>query len=555
MGEDTRIGVFLCDCGEAISKRIDLLGVKSNLEKISDVKYVELTHSLCSQGETERLGSEIREKGINRVVIGGCSPQFYEATFMRAVEKGGLNPYLLSLANIREQCAWVHPDKSKATHKAAKQIEMAISKARFLEPIEKEAVSINRDVLIIGGGISGMEAAIELSELGHQVTLLEREEALGGRLRQLYSLYPLDLTPDALLIEKMEAIKKRANIEVMTHAELLKIEGHLGNFKAQISTNHSQVSRNFGALVVATGCDTRFSKEKYGLELSDRIITQLQFERMLKYQEEWPKIPQKVGFLLDHSDEFSRISTIFAFKNGLAAKKRLGSEVYIFCKNLKIDSNGLEKMYREVRNQGVIFFKFGDKKPVISSANGQINIQLEDLYLAKDSVTLSCDLLVVDEKIIPPRGFETLRSILHIGLAPNNFYQQTNVHLYPVSSNRRGIFFAGSCHADLDFLDTLADGRAAAQAVHQLLFSDKVWVEVGKVLVNTDKCVLCLTCIRSCPHHAIEVDSVKKSAKVIDLACQGCGICTSECPAKAIQLKGFTDNEMRAQLEFLEEAM
>jgi len=555
MVEDTKVGVFLCDCGETISKRIDLLGVKSNLEKISDVKYVELTRSLCSQGEIERLESKIKEKGINRVVIGGCSPQFCEATFMRAAEKGGLNPHLLSLANIREQCGWVHPHKSRATHKAAKQLEMAIKKARFLEPIEKEEVSINRDVLIIGGGISGMEAAIELSDLGHKVTLVEREEVIGGRLRQLHSLYPVDLTPDALLMEKIEAIKKRSNIEVMTNAELLKVEGHLGNFRAQIKTNHSQITRNFGAIVVATGSDTQFAKEKYGLDLSGNIITQLQFERMLKSQEEWPKVPQKISFMLDLSDEFSRISTISAFKNGLAAKRRFGSEVYIFCKNLKLDSHGLEKMYREVRNQGAIFFKFGDKKPAISSANGQINIQLEDLLLAEEPVTLSCDLLVVDEKIIPARGFENLQSILNIGLAPNHFYQQTNVHLYPVSSNRKGIFFAGSCHADLDFMDTLADGRAAAQAAHQLLFSDKVWVEVGRVAVNADKCVLCLTCIRSCPHHAIEVDPVKKIAKVIDLACQGCGICTAECPAKAIQLKGFTDNEMGAQLAFLEEAM
>lgn len=555
MVEDIRIGVFLCDCGETISRRIDLSGVKSNLEKVFDVRYVKLSHFLCSQEEIETVGSEIKEKGLNRVVIAGCSPQVCEVAFMKAIEKGGLNSHLLSLANIRDQCGWVHPDKTKATSKAESLIKMAISKARFLEPIEKEAISINRDVLVIGGGISGMEAAFQLSELGHKVTLLEREKVLGGRLRDLHSLYPLEITPDDLLAEKIEAVNKRANIEVLPSAELLKIKGQVGNFAAKIKADDSPISRNFGAIVVATGCDTQFSKERYGWELSENIITQLQLEKMLRLKEEWEKIPQRIAFMLDLSDEYSRISTISALKNGLVARRRFGSEVYIFCKNLKLDANGLERMYREARDKGIIFFKFGEELPEISSANGQINIEVLDLYLAKELVTISCDLLVVDEKIIPQEGFETLKSILNIDLDSNSFYQKANVHLYPVSSNRKGIFFAGSCHQDLDFIDTLADGKVAAQIVHQLLSSDKLWIEVERVVVDPDKCALCLTCIRSCPHHAIEVDEEKRTAKVIDLACQGCGICAGECPARAIRLKGYTDNEIGAQLEFLEEAM
>jgi len=555
MAEDIKLGVYLCDCGGTLSKEIDFPEIQSRLEKIPDIKHIGLAHSLCSTGDLERTGSEIGEKGINRVVIGACSPRLYEARFMGAMEKSGLNPHLLSLANIREQCAWVHPHRSKATQKAVKQLEMAVKNARFLEPIEGEAVSVNRDVLIIGGGISGMEAALALSELDHKVTLLEREKVLGGRLRDLHSLYPLEVTPEALLTKKIEVLNKRANIEVMTQAELLKVEGQLGNFKVQIRAGHSQITRSFGALVVATGCDTRFAKEKYGLELSDEIITPLQLERMLKSSEDWPKIPQKIGFLLDISDEFSRISTISAFRNGLAAKRRFGSEVYIFCKNLKLDTHGMERIYREVRNRGVIFFKFGEKKPEISRANGQINVQLEDLYLGKERVNLSFDLLVVDEQVIPQKGFENLASLLHIALDPRSFYQPANVHLYPVASNRKGIFLAGSCRADLDFPDTVADGRAAAEAVHQLLFPGEIWVDVRKVMVDADKCVLCLTCIRSCPHRAIEVDPVKKAAKVVDVACQGCGICAGECPAKAIQLNGFTDQEIGVQLEFLKEAV
>jgi len=315
------------------------------------------------------------------------------------------------------------------------------------------------------------------------------------------------------------------------------------------------ITRHFGAIVVATGCETRFLKEMYGLELSSAVLTPLQFERWLQSPEPWPKIPPQIGFMLDISDEFSRISTVSALGSALVAKEKLKGEVYLFCRNLKLDSDGLERMYRELRNRGAIFFKFDDQRPEITLANGQVHIRVKDLYSGQEPVSLVCDLLVVDEKVIPPAEGQARPLIPGLALDRNGFYQPTNIHLYPVASNRKGIFFAGTCRADLDLPGTLADGRAAAQAVHLGLAPGSIEVAKDRVMINGDKCVLCLTCIRTCPHQAIEVDPAKKAAKVMALACQGCGICAGECPAKAIQLKGYTDLEIGAQLEFLKEAV
>ncbi len=555
MGEDKRIGVFLCDCGESLSKVIDFSRIKPNLEKIPGVKFVKVDHNLCFPEGLERWGAQVREQGIQRVVIGGCSPQFGERVWRTAIEKEGLDPAFISLANIREQCAWIHPDPLEATSKAARQIAMAIGRAQFSEPVEKETLPLHPEVLVIGGGVSGMEAAIELADLGHPVTILEKEEVLGGWLNQPHRLYPLEVRSEALLAEKRAAIEKRPHIQVMARARLLTVEGYWGNFRVHMAKDSSPITRHFGAIVVATGCETRFLKESYGLELSATVLTPLQFERWLQSSEPEPKIPKAMAFMLDISDEFSRISTLSALSGALAAKEKLQAEVYILCRNLKLDSDGLERMCRELRNRGAIFFRFGDQRPEITLANDKVHIRVKDLYSGQEPVFLVCDLLVVDERVIPPAEGQGRPLIPGLALDRSGFYQPANIHLYPVASNRKGIFLAGTCRADLDLSGTLADGRAAAQAAHLGLAPGSIEVAKDRVMINGDKCVLCLTCIRTCPHQAIEVDPTKKAAKVVALACQGCGICAGECPAKAIQLKGYTDLEIGAQLEFLKEAV
>lgn len=555
MDNGLRLGVFLCDCGGTLAKGIDFSAIKAKVEKLPDVTYVTISHDLCLETAQKAMQKDIIDKGINRVVVAACSPELHEKRFMNIIEAAGVNPHLLSMANIREQCFWAHPDKDEAANKAMAQIGMAINRARFLEPVEQAQVAANKDVLVIGGGLVGIEAAIELSNLNLKTTLVEKEATLGGKLKQFANLYPVPVTPEELLAAKSKEVAERPNIDVFTSAEVVDVSGQAGNFAARIKMEKKEFARDFGAIILTTGCDNQFSSQIHGFKLSDNIVTQSQLEQMLKSPDESKETLKSVCFVLDISDEHSRVSNISALRNALAVKEKLGSEVCILCKNLKVDGAGLEKLYRDCRNKGVLFIKF-DNPPKISKQDGKIKIKVEDVLMAGEPVTLSCDLLVVEETSVPPPDFRVLSSTLDIGLDAQGFYQDKNIHLYPVASNREGIFFAGNCHADLDLTRALTEASNAALSAYQLLAQEKITVEAEKVAVDPDKCRFCLTCIRACPHHAIQevrINHEKMVAQIADLACRGCGICAVVCPAKAIRPKDWSDDQILAELELLGE--
>ena len=551
MDKDLRLGVFLCDCGGTLSKVTDFSAIKAKLQKLSDVTYVSISHDLCLKRAQQAMQKDIKDKGINRVVVAACSPELHEKDFMNVVQSAGVNRHLLSMANIREQCFWAYPDKDKAAQKAMAQIGMAINRARFLEPVEQTQISVNKDVLVIGGGITGIQTAIELSDLNLKTTLIEKEATLGGKLNRFANLYPVQVSPEEVLATKLKQVAESQNIYVLTSAELIDVSGEVGNFSARIKRGNGEFVRNFGAIIFATGYNTEFSSQIYGLELSDNIITQSQLEEMLKSSSEVKQIPESVCFVTDISDEDSRVSPLSALRNALGIKEKFGGEVCVLCQNLKADGAGLEKLYRDCRNKGVLFIKF-DNSPRILKQDGKIKIEVEDVLMSGEQVTLYCDLLVLEETSVPPLDSKVLGSTLYMGLDAQGFYQENNVHLYPTASNREGIFFAGNCHADLDLMQALTDASNVALSAYQLLAQGKIAVEAEKVMVDPDKCRFCLTCIRACPHHAIQeakVNHEKMVAQIADLACQGCGICAVVCPAKAIKPKDWSDEQILAEFE------
>ena len=537
---ETKVGVFVCDCGGGM-KNIDFSIIKEDVIKIPGVTCVNLSSSLCLEEGKEMMLSCIKEENMDRVVVAACSPEFKEHIFEQVLENAGLNGHLLSMANIREQCSWAH--EGDVTGKAIELINMAVNRAQMLQPLEKKEFPVNKRVLVVGGGFSAMNSAIQFSRVGLQTTLLERELSLGGKNREIEDLYGLETS------SMIRAIEEDENVEVLTSAEVVGVKGMVGNFIVRIRHGTEETSQGFGAIVLATGHETELVIRDFKLKPGVNVISQERLAQMLQAASV-ERRPKTIGFVFDFSDENSRFPTLATLNNALTVKQRWGSEVYVFCQNVKVDSEGVEKLYREARERGVVFLKF-DETPKVSADDGRVKIEVKDIFIGED-ITLTCDLLVAEEKLLPAEGTTGLSSLLNIRTDSQGFYQDENVHLYPVSSERKGIFFVGSCRGDLDLGRVLTDVSSVVMNIQSLLSPGEIVVEAERVKADPQKCVACITCIRVCPHGAIKlvrIDGEKDVAEISDLACDGCGICAAICPAKAIKFEGYSDEQILAQIE------
>jgi len=548
---ETKIGVFLCNCGGAINN-IDFDAAVKKVAKFPGVTCVNLSSDLCLEKGREKMISCIRGENIERVVVAACSPEFQEHIFRKVLEKAGLNDHLLSMANIREQCSWTHD--GDVTEKAVELVKMAVNRVRLLQPMEKKELPVNREVLVVGGGFSASNTALQLSRVGLRTTLLEKEAVLGAGTEEMESFYGFDTG------SMISAVEVDKNIEVLTSAQMTEVGGKIGDFSVRIRQEGGEILRKYGAIVLATGHQTELALDSEPqLRAEDEaisginIVSQEQFCCMLG-NSGLETEPKTIGFMFDFSDENSRFTTLATLNNALAAKKKWGSEIYVFCKNVKVDSEGMEKLYREARDCGVVFLK-SEAPPRITAENGRVKIEAKDVFLGED-VILACDVLVAEELYLPAEGAENLSSLLSIRRDSKGFFQDENVHLYPVGSEKKGIFFIGGCRGDLDLGRVLTDISSVVMKVHELLSSGKILVELEKVKADPQKCVACLTCIRVCPHGAIQlvrVDGSKEVAEISDLACDACGICAAICPAKAIKFQGYRDEEILAQIEAIQE--
>ncbi len=550
---DRRIGVFLCNCGGAI-KNIDFDIAAGKAAALPGVASVDLSSNLCLEEGREKMLSRIKEEHIEGVVVAACSPEFQEHIFRGVLKEAGLNEHLLAMANIREQCSWAH--EGDVTEKAVELMEMAVRRARSLQPIEKKELPVNKEVLVVGGGFSAINVALQLSRIGLRTTLLQEEALLGigAEESERFCCFDTDSMISAAEIDE--------NIEILTSAQMTAVEGKVGDFRVVIRKGVEEIIRKYGAIVLAIGCQTRLASD-FGPELrtgggaiaGPNIVSQEQFCSML-VNPNLEKEPRTICLMFDFSDENSRFAAVATLNNALAAKKKWGSEIYVFYKNAKVDGQGMERLYREARNCGVVFVKT-DASPRIAVENGRVGIEARDTFLGED-ISLACDVLVAEELYLPGEGTGTLNLLLNVRRDSRGFLQDENVHLYPVGSERKGILFVGGCRGDSGIGSVLADISSVVMSVHELLSAGRIPVDVEKVRADPQKCVACLTCIRVCPHGAIHLtrtDNSKEVAGISDLACYACGICAAICPAKAIRFQGHRDEEIVTQLEAVGKAL
>ncbi len=472
--------------------------------------------------------SIISKRQLNRVVVAGCSPQFKGYAFEDTMKTAGIGAELLSWANLREQCSLAHD--GQVSSEALDLIRMAVKHAELLKPARISKVEVNQQVLIVGGGFSGLTVATELSKLGIKSILVEKEPGLGGQFKSLEILEP-ELR--AALGSLTAVATADPNIKLITSAEVTSIEGTAGKFRAEIAGAPSMKSREFGAIVIASG-------RQGGSETGPGTAHVIDYQDLM-IETELARFPKTIAFLMDESSELTRASTMSVLTGALAIRKKIGSEVYILAKSLKVDSIGYDQLYREARENGIVFVTF-EEGPEIIAENGQVRVNIKDIHIRED-IILKCDLLIVNRKISSP----LVSPAMGIRMDSRGLYQQVNPHLFLALSERKGIFLAGSCRADIDMARARLEGTEAAMKVYTLLKNGAVEIPV-RVWVNEDKCRACLTCLRACPHGAILMETGKgrERARIYEFACDACGICAAICPAKAIEYEGFNDEQILA---------
>jgi heterodisulfide reductase subunit A2 len=558
--EEPRIGVFTCSCGETISEVLDLPNLVHQANQCPQVKTAEILHYACFPEDLQHIKDQIEQNSLNRVVIAACSNRTHESLVQRTVREAGLNPHLSELVNLREQCTRVHLNQvDLANRKAAELVRIALGRVLLSEPVHKDTLSCLPAALVIGGGVSGMTAALAIADSGYDVHLVERTEILGGNLRNLYYVAE-GYHPQRLLRDLVNRIRSHQRIITHTRTELVDFSGHIGQFRSNLKTTHADGSSEVfqvehGVTIVATG-----AREGTNHSLLDHplVITEREFEEKIIHH------PEQVAALKDVvmlqcqrpegvSDYCSRVCCTNTMKNAIRIKLfNPNCRVSVLYKNI-VTYGFREEYYTEARRHGVVFIRYTDAEPPqIIPENDRILVRVRDLSLDR-WLNIPADLLQISLSIIPEKGTQDLANMLRVPLSSEGFFDEAQMKLRPMDFMREGIFLAGMAHYPKFIEESISHALAAAARALTLLSQGTLHLGGVVARVDATKCVGCLTCTRTCPFAIPQVVQLEGrlgvghlgGAAYIDPAqCQGCGTCTGECPANAIQLIHYSDEQM-----------
>jgi len=555
LGEDPRVGVFVCKCGINIAGVIDVDDVSAYAANLPNVVYTGENLFTCSQDTQVSIKELIDEHQLNRVVVASCTPKTHEGIFMDTLEEAGLNKYLFEMANIRNQDSWMHfQEPEKATTKAKDLIRMAVARVSTLGPLHDKKITIIDKALVVGGGIAGMTAAKGLADQGFHVTLLEKEETLGGLGRRLHHTIEGD-DIHAFVRDLTESVETHEQIEVLKQALVVEFGGYKGNFKTEVLVGPSMKQKKIdhGVMIIATGA-TEYQPTEYLYNDSDAVVTQLELADMLEQNRlghpDRVIMIQCVGSRNDSNPNCSRICCQNAVKNAIAIKEQNpDTDVFVLYRDMRTYAM-LEEYYTKARNLGVIFSRFSKDDPpkVEKSADGGLTVTFMDHVLGQyieadaDLVALSAGVVAADTK--------ELSHIMKAQRNPEGFFMEAHVKLRPVDAGTEGVFICGTAHGPKLITETVAQAMAAASRATTYLSQEFLTLSAVTAEVDQDHCASCLVCVRSCPYHVPVINEMGVS--YIDPAlCQGCGVCASECPAKAIKLNWYEDDSLLSKVESL----
>ena len=556
--EEPRIGAFICSCGTNIAGTVDVKEVVEFAKSLPGVVHAENTIYTCSADSLKLIQERVKELNLNRVVVASCTPRTHEPLFRDTIREVGLNPYLFEMANIRDQCSWVHMNlKEEATEKAKNLVRMAIACSKNLEPLHQIPRSLIHSCLVVGGGLAGMVAALSMAEQGYTVYLIEREKELGGRLRQIfYSGNGGD--PQAYLRELIRRVESHPKIEFLKGYQVVEHEGAVGNFKTKVANDSAQRILDHGTTIIATG-GKEYRGKAYLLGEDSRAITQEELEKRISLSD--PSLSKAKSIVMiqcvgpwdeDPSKTFycSRICCNVAVKNAIRIKELYPeASVTILYKDMR--TYGFkETFYTQAREKGVLFVRFDEKKkPSVSLSNGQLSVQIEDPMLNLP-LTLHPDLLVLSEAVIPNEGSKELANFFKFPLTLDGFFLEAHVKLRPVDFATDGLYLCGMAHYPKSINETISQAEAASARAATILSQEALQVGGVVAVVEGERCAACLTCVRVCPYE-VPVINAKGEAEIDMAKCKGCGSCAAECPARAIELMHFRDSQLWAKCQAL----
>jgi len=577
-----RVGVFVCHCGLNIASTVDVPRVVEALREYPGVAFAADYKYMCSDPGQMLIRLAIAEHDLDGVVVAACTPAMHESTFRKAAAAAGLNPYRVEIANIREQVAWPHQGvPEEATRKAIETVRTIVEKVRYDLPLVPLTLPIVKRALVVGGGIAGLTAALDIADAGYPVLLVERAERLGGKMAQLSPLYLNFDSSQALLEERTAAVSHHPLIQVLTNAQVVGFGGYIGNFTVEVeggrdqgsgpchseriwmySSTESPAHYDVGAVVLATGFDLYAPENlpEYGGGQYPDVVSSLEFEYMLKEGEirrpSDGRVPREVVWVQCagsrdpnlHRPYCSKICCMVVAKQATAYRRTVPQgQAYVFYIDIRSQGRGYDEfVQRAMEESGVVYLR--GKVSRIIQRDARLEVWGADVLSGK-SVRVLADLVVLALAAVPGAGSDVLARLMRVATDESGFFAEAHPKLRPVESLTAGIYLAGAAQFPKDVPETVAQASGAAAKVLQLFAQRELVAEPAIASVDERLCVGCGLCVPACPYEARALHPWKKLATVNPALCQGCGACAAVCRNKASRVRNMTTGQVLAMME------
>jgi len=548
--EEPRIGVFVCSCGSNIGGLIDVKALAEYSKTLPNVVFTEDNLYTCSETGLAQIKNGIKDHNLNRVIVASCTPRTHEPLFRDCVKKEGVNEYLFNFVNIRDQNTWCHQKyPQEAFDKAKDLIRMGVAKAAKLEALDNIIVDATPTALVIGGGVSGMTAALSLANQGFETHLVEREKELGGRLKTLYKLFPNDQEAQLLLDNLKKNVGSKENLKIHTSAQVKKIEGFVGNFEVIVEENGNNIDLSIGVIIVAVGTSLFTPSGYFGYDGKIRI-TQHELENKFINNNVKAKdivMIQCVGSRNDERAYCSSVCCMTALKNALILKENNPkANVSILFRDLYTPGTHYEDYYRRTREAGVVFIEYSPEKIPTVEEN---QIKVYNQYLGED-LLIPYDLCVLSTPLVSNNDNKALAQMIKVPLEENGFFLEAHVKLRPMDFATAGVFVCGSAKWPVDITESISQGYAAAARASTIISHDTIEVEGATSFLpdyNKSLCTGCEVCIKVCPYNAISKNE-EGDIVITQVLCHGCGVCGATCTNHAIIIRHFTDQQILSEI-------